>query len=52
MDRAAALKMHRAVFSTTLHPADLQPVIDAAAKYKFIDKDFGATELIGDVAPQ
>jgi len=52
MERAAALKMHRAVFSTTLHPADLQPVIDAAAKYKFIDKDYSAAELISDVAPQ
>ena len=51
MARAVALKMHRAVFSTTLHPADIQPLIDAAVKYKFIEKG-SAAELISDVVPQ
>lgn len=52
MERSVALKMHRAIFSTVLHPSDLQPVIDASAKYKFIEKSYPASELISDVTPQ
>jgi NitT/TauT family transport system substrate-binding protein len=50
MDRAAALKMHRAVFSTALRGADIQPVIDACAKYKFIEKGYPAAELLSETA--
>ena len=52
MNRAAALKMHRAVFSTTLRSTDIQPLIDACAKYKFIEKGYPASDLVSDVAPQ
>ena len=52
MERAVALKMHRATFSTTLRGADIQPLIDAAAKYKFIDARFNGAELVSDVVPQ
>jgi ABC-type nitrate/sulfonate/bicarbonate transport system substrate-binding protein len=52
MDRAAALKMKRAVFSTTLSPNDVQPVIAAAAKFKMIDKEYPAAELFSDVVPR
>jgi NitT/TauT family transport system substrate-binding protein len=52
LDRAVAQKMHRAMFSTTLRGSDIQPLIDAAAKYKFIDQRFSGSELISDVVPQ
>jgi NitT/TauT family transport system substrate-binding protein len=52
MDRAVALKMRRAVFTTAINPAEIQPLIDAAVKYKFIDKGYSATELISDVVPK
>jgi hypothetical protein len=44
--------MKRAVFSTTLSPADVQPVIAAAAKFKMIDKEYPAAELFSDVVPR
>jgi NitT/TauT family transport system substrate-binding protein len=52
IDRAAALKMKRAVFSTTLSPNDVQPIIAAAAKFKMIDKEYSAAELFSDVVPR
>jgi NitT/TauT family transport system substrate-binding protein len=39
-------KMTRGVYATTLIAADIQPVIEAAAKYQMIDKMFAAQELI------
>jgi ABC-type nitrate/sulfonate/bicarbonate transport system substrate-binding protein len=36
----------RAYFATDLDPRDLQPTIDAAARYKVIDKTFDARNLI------
>jgi NitT/TauT family transport system substrate-binding protein len=39
-------KMTRGVYGTALSPADIQPVIDVAAKYQMIDKPFPAQELI------
>lgn len=36
----------RARYATTLTPAQLQPTIDTAAKYKFIDAGFPAREII------
>ena len=40
-------KMTRGVFGITLNAADIQPVIDVAAKYGMIDRPFPAQELIG-----
>lgn len=50
IDPALAAKMKRATFTTVLSAADVQPVIDVAAKYKAIDKGFPAAELITNVA--
>jgi NitT/TauT family transport system substrate-binding protein len=38
--------MTRATFSEKFDPSLFQPVIDASAKYKFIDKSFPATDII------
>lgn len=38
--------MHRAFYATTLAAADVQPTIDFAAKFKFIDGSFAAQDLI------
>jgi NitT/TauT family transport system substrate-binding protein len=38
--------MTRGVFGITLNAADIQPVIDVAAKYQMIEKPFPAQELI------
>jgi NitT/TauT family transport system substrate-binding protein len=45
-DPATATKMNHEGRAVTLTPADLQPVIDAAAKYKVISQSFPASELI------
>lgn len=50
MDRDVAAKMKRTTFTTILNPAEVQPVIDVAARYKAIDKGFPASEFIIDVA--
>lgn len=49
IDPALAAKMKRATFTTTLSAADVQPVIDVAARYRAIGKSFPASELITDV---
>ena len=38
--------MTRATFAERLDPELFQPVINAAAKYKFIDKAFPASDII------
>jgi hypothetical protein len=38
-------KMSRATYGTTLEPAAVQPLIDAAAKYGFLERPFPAREL-------
>ena len=38
--------MARVEFADTLDPHDIQPLIDAAAKYKAIDRTFPAQEMI------
>lgn len=43
-------KSTRETFATSLNPADIQVVIDAAIKYKVIDKSFGAHELLNETA--
>jgi NitT/TauT family transport system substrate-binding protein len=39
-------KMTRGVYGTALAAKDIQPVVDAAAKYQMIDKSFPAQDLI------
>lgn len=50
IEPAAALQMHRNVFAEYLDPRDIQPAIDAAARYKVIDHAFPAQELISPYA--
>ena len=44
MDRIKAMK--RSLYATDLTAANLQPVLDAAAKYKVLDKEYKAADLI------
>jgi NitT/TauT family transport system substrate-binding protein len=46
LDPGTAATMARATYGVELSTADLQPVIDASAQYKAIDKPFPATELL------
>jgi NitT/TauT family transport system substrate-binding protein len=46
LDPAMVKQTIRARYSTTLTPAQLQPTIDASAKYKIFDGTFPAAELI------
>jgi NitT/TauT family transport system substrate-binding protein len=50
LDKDLILHMQRTTQTPVAVAADLQPVIDAAAKYGFIDKAFPATELMSDAA--
>jgi len=50
IDRATVATMTRAVYPTTLDPALVQPLIDAAAKYGAIRQAFSASELISPIA--
>jgi ABC-type nitrate/sulfonate/bicarbonate transport system substrate-binding protein len=47
---AVIAHMTRQRMGTVVSASDIQPVIDASAKYKFIEKAFPATELISDAA--
>jgi len=46
LDPATMPKIRHATLGVALSPADLQPVIDVAAKYKIIPKGFPATDMI------
>jgi NitT/TauT family transport system substrate-binding protein len=46
VDADTVLHMTRSVYAETIVPAELQPSIDFAAKYKFIDQAFPASDLI------
>jgi NitT/TauT family transport system substrate-binding protein len=46
VDADTLAQMHRAVYGLTLSAADIQPTIDFAAKFKFIDASFSAQDLI------
>lgn len=46
VDPATMMKTHHEGRQVTITPADLQPVIDVAAKYHVIDKPFPAADLI------
>lgn len=45
-----AARMRHTVQTPTLNAADIQPVIDIAARYKLLDKSYPASELISDAA--
>lgn len=47
LDLAAIQHMNRVVAGTTLDAGEIQPLIDAASKYKLIQKPFPAQDLIG-----
>jgi NitT/TauT family transport system substrate-binding protein len=46
IDEAKLRNMAHSVIATTLVPGEYQPVIDAAAKYGFIDKGFPAQDFL------
>jgi hypothetical protein len=46
IELATVQHMGRAQFAPSLDPKDIQPVIDAAAKYKAIPKGFEARDII------
>jgi NitT/TauT family transport system substrate-binding protein len=46
LDPAAIAHIHHSLRGVALHPADLQPMIDAAAKYKLIPQSFPAAQMI------
>jgi NitT/TauT family transport system substrate-binding protein len=46
VDADTLAHMVRSVYAETLVAADVQPTIDFAAKYKFLDSGFPATDLI------
>ena len=50
IDQALLLKMHHPGRATYLEAADVQPLIDLAAKYKIIAKSFPAQQMICDCA--
>lgn len=45
-------KMPRVQFGEYLDPAEIQPLVNAAAKYGVIDRPFDAAELISPLAPK
>jgi NitT/TauT family transport system substrate-binding protein len=50
MDPATVAGMARITFAAGFDPAQIQPLIDAAAKYKAIDKVFDAREFIAHLS--
>jgi NitT/TauT family transport system substrate-binding protein len=50
MDPATVAGMARITFAPSFDPAQIQPLIDAAAKYKAIDKVFDAREFIAHLS--
>ncbi|HXF35293.1 MAG TPA: hypothetical protein VN603_12040, partial [Candidatus Acidoferrales bacterium] len=48
MEPATIRRMARAIAGTSLEPREVQPMIDAAAKYKLIEKPFPAREFISE----
>ena len=52
LDPAVVGRSVRPIWGERLDPSDIQPIIDAAVKYKGIDRSFDAKELISPVASQ
>jgi NitT/TauT family transport system substrate-binding protein len=50
LERSLLARMHRDLQVPAIVPAEAQPLIDTAAKYKAIDRPFPAAEIISDVA--
>jgi NitT/TauT family transport system substrate-binding protein len=50
LDRDLLTKTKRIVHTPSVVAAEVQPTIDAAVKYKFIERAFPASEIIADVA--
>ena len=50
LDPALAGQLHRGPLAEYLDPRDVQPPIDAAARYKVIERSFPAQELISPYA--
>jgi NitT/TauT family transport system substrate-binding protein len=46
LDPAVAATMGRAVYATSLDPAEIQPVLDNAVRYSMLDKPLDANEII------
>jgi NitT/TauT family transport system substrate-binding protein len=46
LDPAVAATMGRAVYATSLDPAEIQPVLDNAVRYGMLDKPLDANEII------
>jgi len=46
LERPAIAQMKRTIFAPTVVPSDIQPVIEAALRYKMIPRSFGAPELL------
>jgi NitT/TauT family transport system substrate-binding protein len=46
VDQTVALSMSRAVYATSLEPAEIQPVLDNAVRYGMLEKPLDASELI------
>jgi NitT/TauT family transport system substrate-binding protein len=51
MDPDAAAKMHKTFTALTFDSDQIQPVIDAAAKYKIIPKGFSARDMLATPGP-
>ena len=50
LDKDIIAHMERSRVGTTISASDIQPVIDASAKYSFIEKAFPAADLISEAA--
>ena len=50
LDKNIIAHMQRTRVGTIVNASDIQPVIDASAKYTFIERAFPASELISDAA--
>lgn len=50
LDKDIIAHMQRTTVGTIVQASDIQPVIDASAKYSFIEKSFPAADLISDAA--
>ena len=46
LDPAVAATMGRAVYATSLEPAEIQPVLDNAVRYGMLDHPLDANEII------
>lgn len=51
LDRSLAVQMKRTCQTPTVKAAEIQPMIDAAARYKMLSRAFPASEIIAPTAP-